>query len=305
LTQSPLYPETGSPHLMNCTIFLLTVAAFCLSTAHTSAEVDKISKPVGTLCVMSYNLRYASQNPPNAWPQRRPLLAECVRSASPDLIGTQEGLYPQLKDLARDLPEYAWIGLGREGGSKSEFMAIFYRKERFEPLAFDHFWLSDTPAVIGSSTWGNSNKRMVTWVRFRDRDTGHEFYHFNTHLDHQIQLARERGAELIRQRISELNTSLPVLLTGDFNAGADNKAHTILTSDDFLKDTWNLAKERRGEGLGTFNGFKGIPRNNTRIDWILARGNVEVDATEIVTFSRDSQFPSDHFPLVTWLRLTK
>jgi endonuclease/exonuclease/phosphatase family metal-dependent hydrolase len=233
------------------------------------------------------------------------LIAECVKSISPDLIGTQEGLYPQLKDLTADLPEYAWIGLGREGGSKSEFMAIFYKKVRLEPLAFDHFWLSDTPTVIGSSTWGNSNKRMVTWVRFRDRDTGHEFYHFNTHLDHQIQLARERGAELIRQRISELNTSLPVLLTGDFNAGADNKAHTILTSDDFLKDTWNLAKERRGEGLGTFNGFKGIPRNNTRIDWILARGNVEVDATEIVTFSRDSQFPSDHFPLVTWLRLTK
>ena len=146
---------------------------------------------------------------------------------------------------------------------------------------------------------------MVTWVRFRDRDTGQEFYHFNTHLDHEIQLARERGAELIRQRISDLNTSLPVLLTGDFNAGADNKAYTILTSEDFLRDTWNLAKERRGEGLGTFNGFKEIPRNNTRIDWILARGNVEVDATEIVTFSRDAQFPSDHFPIVTWLRLTK
>ena len=82
---------------------------------------------------MSYNLRYASQNPPNAWPQRRPLVAECVRSISPDLIGTQEGLYPQLKDMAADLPEYAWIGLGREGGSKSEFMAIFYKKGRFDP----------------------------------------------------------------------------------------------------------------------------------------------------------------------------
>ena len=291
--------------MKNRITFLVAIAALCMSTVRTPAEADKKSNPAGTLCVMSYNLRYASQTPPNAWPQRRPLIAECVRNISPDLIGTQEGLHPQLKDMAEDLPEYAWIGLGREGGSKSEFMAIFYKKTRFDPMAFDHFWLSDTPAVIGSSSWGNSNKRMVTWVRFRDRDTGQEFYHFNTHLDHEIQLARERGAELIRQRVSDLKTSLPVLLTGDFNAGADNPAYTILTSQDFLRDTWNLAKERRGEGLGTFNGFKEVPRNNTRIDWILARGNVEVDATEIVTFARDGQFPSDHFPIVAWLRLAR
>ena len=291
--------------MKNRIIFLFSVAVLCLSAARCPAGPVEKSKPAGTLCVMSYNLRYASQTPPNAWPQRRPLIAECVRSISPDLIGTQEGLHPQLKDMAEDLPEYSWIGLGREGGSKSEFMAIFYKKGRFDPMAFDHFWLSDTPAVIGSSSWGNSNKRMVTWVRFRDRDTGQEFYHFNTHLDHEIQLARERGAELIRQRVSDLKTSLPVLLTGDFNAGADNQAYTILTSQDFLRDTWNLAKERRGEGLGTFNGFKAIPRNNTRIDWILARGNVEVDATEIVTFARDGQFPSDHFPIVSWVRLAK
>jgi endonuclease/exonuclease/phosphatase family metal-dependent hydrolase len=286
-------------------IFFFVVAALWLSVTRTPAGPGENSKPIGTICVMSYNLRYASQNPPNSWPQRRPLLAECVRTISPDLMGTQEGLYSQLKELASDLPEYAWIGLGREGGSKSEFMAIFYKRVRFEPMAFDHFWLSDTPSVVGSSTWGNSNKRMVTWVRFRDRDTSQEFYHFNTHLDHEIQLAREHGADLIRQRVSDLKTSLPVLLTGDFNAGADNKAHAILTSEDFFRDTWNLAKERRGEGLGTFNGFKEIPRNNTRIDWILARGNAEVDATEIVTFSRNGQFPSDHFPIVVWLRLTE
>jgi endonuclease/exonuclease/phosphatase family metal-dependent hydrolase len=182
-------------------------------------------------------------------------------------------------------------------------MAIFYRKSRFEPLAFDHFWLSDTPEVIASSTWGNQNRRMATWVRFKDRTTKKEFYLFNTHLDHEIQAARERGASLIKERVAALKTELPVLLTGDFNAGADNKAHEILTGDSFFQDTWKLAAERRGEGLGTFNAFREIPKNNTRIDWILARGNVEVSATEIVTFSREGQFPSDHFPLVTWLKL--
>src|SRR5262245_31952743 len=100
-----------------------------------------------TLCLMTFNLRYASDRPPNSWAQRRPVMGDCIRSVNPDVIGTQEGLYRQLKDLQTDLPEYAWIGLGRDGGSRGEFMAVFYRTERFEALEYDHFWLSDTPNV--------------------------------------------------------------------------------------------------------------------------------------------------------------
>ena len=40
------------------------------------------------LCVMTYNLRYASKTPPNAWPDRRPLVREVIQSVKPDVIGT-------------------------------------------------------------------------------------------------------------------------------------------------------------------------------------------------------------------------
>ncbi len=298
--------STTSRSKISCTRWHLVAALWVLALGLSTGRIPAQSAATNgdTLCVMTYNLRFASPTGPNAWPQRRPLMRECIRSVSPDIIGTQEGLYPQLKDLAADLPEYDRIGLGRDGGSKGEFMAVFYRKARLEPMAFDHFWLSDTPNVIASSTWGNSNRRMVTWVRFLDHQTKREFYLFNTHFDHQVQLAREKSAQLVRRRIEELNTSLPIIMTGDFNAAADNKAHQILTGDGFFADTWTLAKERRGEGLGSFNGFKAVPKNNTRIDWILARGKVTVDVEQIVTFSRDGQFPSDHCPLVAWLRLT-
>src|SRR5690349_6193369 len=73
----------------------------------------------GNLTVMTFNLRYASIKPPNAWWQRRAAMAECIRSVDPDVFGTQEGLYGQLKDIEADLGgDYAWIGLGRDGGSK-------------------------------------------------------------------------------------------------------------------------------------------------------------------------------------------
>ena len=255
-----------------------------------------------SLAVMTFNLRYASSNTPNAWPQRRPVMRDCIQDAAPDVIGTQEGLYYQLKDIHADLPAYDWLGTGRDGGSHGEFMAIFYRKDRFEPLEYDHFWLSDTPNVVASTSWGNRNRRMVTWVRFLDRQSNQQFYLFNTHLDHEIQAAREKGAALIRERITALKTTLPVILTGDFNAAAgSNKAYSILTDGNFLTDTWTTARERINEPFGTFHNYQ-TPRAGSRIDWILTRGPVSADKIEIITCSRNGQYPSDHFPVITRLR---
>ncbi len=280
----------------------------------TALTIAAIARPLGVeaqtvssnLCVMTYNLRYANSNPSELWSNRRPVMRDLIRQVSPDVMGTQEGLYLQLKDLAADLPNYNWIGLGRDGGSHGEFMAVFYRKARLEPLEFDHFWLSDTPRAIGSKTWGPKFARMVTWIKFLDQVTKQEFYLFNTHFDHQVQVAREKSAELVRARIAELETDLPVILTGDFNAAAQtNQAYTILTSDRFLTDTWNTAPERIGEGIGTFNYFKGPNPGGPRIDWILVRGPVSPRKSEIVTFARDDVYPSDHFPVVTWLEFDR
>ena len=267
--------------------------------AFVNMAYDEDSEP--KLKVMTFNLRYASSNAPNAWPVRRPVMRDCILQSNPDLIGTQEGLYQQLKNVAEDFPEYHWIGTGRDGGSRGEFMAIFYKKARFEPQEFDHFWLSETPNVIGSTTWGNRNRRMVTWVRFLDKPSGREYYLANTHLDHEIQVAREKAAALIKERVAGLKSGTPFILVGDFNANAgENKAYDILTDGGFLTDTWPTAKERRNEGISTFHDFKG-PKPGGRIDWILTRGDFVAEWIEIVTFSRDGQFPSDHFPVITSL----
>lgn len=277
----------------------------CLLIAIQARSGESVAGPE-TLCVMTFNLRYASQSRPNSWPERRPVMKACIEKYLPDLIGTQEGLYQQLKDIAHDLPQYTWLGTGRDGGSRGEFMAIFYKPDRFEPLEYDHFWLSDTPNVIASSTWGNTCRRMVTWIRFRDKRTNTEFYFWDTHLDHEVQLAREKGADLIRERVESLRTSLPVILAGDFNATAGaNKAYDILVGSGLFQDLWLAARERRNEAINTFHGFNGPKQGGVRIDWILGRGIAEVVAAETVTFSQDGQFPSDHFPVIAWVKLAK
>jgi endonuclease/exonuclease/phosphatase family metal-dependent hydrolase len=252
-----------------------------------------------TLKVMSYNIRYASPLGANSWPVRRPLLKRLIESHSPDVIGTQEGLYGQLKDMENDLANYRWIGLGRDGGSRGEFMAIFYKADRFEPLEYDHYWLSDTPDAIGSTSWGNSVRRMTTWVKLRDRSAKQDFYVVNTHFDHQVEEARRRSAKLLWERSERLGERLPVVLTGDFNCAAgSSEAYRTLVAPGRFRDAWEDA-ERVGERTRSFNGFQHpAPKEGPRIDWILHRGPIRAVEIFLDDFAEGSQYPSDHFPVV-------
>jgi len=271
----------------------LSLAALALC-----AVAHALAAPL-SLRVMSFNLRFASAQPPHAWPERRPVMKQLIEREAPDLIGTQEGLFGQLNDLAADLPNYAWIGLGREGGSRGEFMAIFYRRDRFEPVAFDHFWLSDTPAVIGSATWGNHYQRMVTWVRLRERATGRELEIWNTHLDHEVEAARQKAAALLRTRLARIDAQTPLLLTGDFNCRAGRSAaYTELTDGAGLTDTWLAAARRTNDGLNTFHGYETPKRDGERIDWILARHPAAVASAAILDYADQGITPSDHFPII-------
>lgn len=253
--------------------------------------------------VMSFNLRHAGDKRPNSWAERRPAMAELLRATRPAVIGTQEGLFQQLSDIEADLDRrYAWIGTGRSGGSRGEFMAVFYDTGRLAPVEYEHYWLSDTPDVIGSNTWGGSSIRMVTWVRLRDLWTGGEFYVVNTHLDVSSRLARTRSAELIVRRLGDLDRSLPVVLTGDFNvpAHADPVYDTLLGAG--LADSWDSA-ERRGTVYATFHGYGPLVPDGDRIDWILTSPGVRTLSAEIDTFSLGGQFPSDHLPVRARLAL--
>ncbi|MER6047982.1 endonuclease/exonuclease/phosphatase family protein [Streptomyces sp. NPDC001793] len=285
-------------------------AAYGGKTAY-AAEDGDVGK---ALRLMTFNLRYASDTRPNSWAERRPAMRKLLRREAPHLLGTQEGLYAQLRDIAVDLgSHYAWVGTGRAGGSWDEFAAIFYDVRRLAPLEYDHFWLSDTPCVIGSRTWGNTVIRMATWVRFRDLrrsvdDRGEkrgpaEFYALNTHLDHAVQYSRERSAALIKDRLSALDPALPRIVTGDFNVAAHkNPVYDAMLEGGTLVDSWDSAGERSPQ-YGTFHGYRPLVPDGDRVDWILTSPVVRTRRASINTCSLDGQFPSDHLPvqaLVKW-----
>ncbi|GGK70634.1 endonuclease/exonuclease/phosphatase family protein [Streptomyces flaveus] len=286
------------------TAIAAAVALPLSSTAPLTATAAAPDRSSRRLEVMSFNLRYASTSEPNSWAARRPVTRELLRRESLHVIGTQEGLYQQVRDIEADLgPNFDWIGTGRAGGSRDEFMAIFYDTRRLAPVEYDHFWLSDTPNVIGSNTWGGGSIRMVTWVRFRDlRDGEREFHFLNTHLDNASQNARARAAQLIAERIAGLDRSLPLVVTGDFNVAAHKNPvyDTMLGAG--LVDTWDTAAER-SKLYATFHGYRPLIPDGDRIDWVLTTPGVTAHRASINTFSANGQFPSDHLPVQASLAL--
>ncbi|MEU9892678.1 endonuclease/exonuclease/phosphatase family protein [Streptomyces phaeochromogenes] len=281
----------------------LPLSSTALSTSP-AAAANRISRS-RRLEVMSFNLRYASTAEPNSWAVRRPVMRELLRQEQPHVMGVQEGLYQQVRDIEADLgPHYDWIGTGRAGGSRDEFMAVYYDTRRLAPVEYDHFWLSDTPNVIGSNTWGGGSIRMVTWVRFRDLGDGErQFYFLNTHLDNASQNARARAASLIAARIAGLDRTLPLLVTGDFNVAAHKNPvyDTMLAAG--LTDTWDTAAQR-SKLYATFHGYQPLTPDGDRIDWILATPGVTAHRASINTFSAHGQFPSDHLPVQASLTLS-
>lgn len=261
------------------------------------------------LRVMSFNLRVPIFiDGPNYWNFRKGLLVETIRRFDPDLLGTQECVLSQANHLREELADYAFVGVGRNDGQlRGEMCGVFFRRDRFDKLAEGHFWLSETPDVPGSKSWGTANTRMVTWVKLRDRWDGNTFCFFNTHFDHWGRRARAQAAILLRRKVSQIAGTLPVIVTGDFNADEDSLPYqTIITGtgrgDERFTDTFRAAN-RAGDlsDDGTRHDFRGS-RNGPRIDWIVTNSAFQTIQASIDHSGSGLRYPSDHFPVTAVIR---
>ena len=258
------------------------------------------------ITVMSFNIRYATaRDGENHWTLRRTFLLDVVREQDADIIGLQEALDSQIREIADAIPGYAVVGVGREDGrTAGEYAAILVRKDRFNVAEAGTVWFSDSPSVPGSTSWGNRVTRICTWARLVDRD-GTALWVYNVHLDHESQPSRERSAELLRRRIgSRSSPGEPVIVTGDFNVGEDNPAIRTMVGDKAFLDTFRLVHPEEKQA-GTFNGFKLDAVDGPKIDYVLVQPGAEVLSAAIVRTVRNGRYPSDHFPVVARVRLSR
>ena len=248
------------------------------------------------LTVLSYNIRYDNPNDgENQWKYRKERVASYIKEISPDIIGMQEVLEPQLVFLDVSLTEFSFVGVGREDGkTKGEYSPILYNSNRLTLLQTDTFWLSETPKVI-SVGWDAALERICTYAQFKHKETGQKFWVFNTHFDHIGELARIQSAKLIHQKIKMLNTNnFPVIITGDFNLTPDTAPIKILQNAyiDVMQKTPTNANN-----YGTFTGFDKLSNGEDRIDYIFQKGLKTIKSTHIWLKTTSGGWASDHHPV--------
>ncbi|MDR2005213.1 MAG: endonuclease/exonuclease/phosphatase family protein [Prevotella sp.] len=283
------------------------------------------------LVVGSYNIRYNNQGDAekgNGWERRYPVITKLISFNDFDILGTQEVLHNQLEDLQRELPQYGYVGVGRDDGKTAgEYAPIFYKKGRFELLKSGHFWMAEQTDYPNKG-WDAALPRICTWAQFKDRKKKKKIWFFNLHMDHVGVEARRHSARLVLKKIEEMCGKDAVILTGDFNVDQTHESYKLLANSNILFDSYEIAGVRYALN-GTFNAFKPNLMTNSRIDHIFVTGKFVDDRygvltdtyrvpvenskelhigdfpKEVFSMEAETRLPSDHYPVKVYLHYKK
>jgi len=257
-------------------------------------DTDKIQVVVGT-----YNLRLQTTADVGElhWESRRQWVRKIVDDHDFDILGTQEGYMTQIRDVVED-KDYAYVAVGRDDGvSAGETCAILYKEDKFAVEAQGTFWFSQTPD-IPSSGWDATIRRICTWIKFREIESGKIFFVFNAHYDHQGNIARVESSKLMLEKIQEIATDFPVMMTGDLNSEPSSEPVTTLIGTKFLWDSKPITKSPATGPEGTYYGYNLSTSPNSRIDYVFVSRKVHVLEYKVIEDDfTTGNIASDHLPV--------
>ena len=285
------------------------------------------------LKVLQFNIQTENGNA-SPFRTRADMYRRLVDELQPDVVGMEEVTVNWFKwlDACVFNESYARIGEARTPGGEAN--PIYYRKDKFDLVDGGTFWLSDTPDVVGSAFEAANYPRICTWVVLRDKATGIEFAHMNTHLDHNGKNNSTDGNNLRKEqmkviiRFSQRFGNMPMFLTGDLNnrrttsAGKLYALYKMITGKSTVTDeegneyTMTLADSRidapvtvdenhlatmtanYNESSASYNPGK------EPIDYVFYNpANTDPLSYETFLISRNGQEISDHLPVFTTFRI--
>lgn len=249
------------------------------------------------LKVESFNLRYDNPNDGiNAWPQRQQRVLAHLLKEQADVVGMQEVLAHQLDWLDHHLPDYAFVGVGRDDGKRGgEFVPLLYNTKTLNILDNGYFWLSETPNIAGSIGWLAKLPRVVTWAKFSYHND--VFFVFNAHFSHVSDLARQKSAEFLVRYIPTIAKGAPVILLGDLNTLDSEPAYNTIIAEPQLQFI-DSALVNPQQAASTFNGF-GQETEHKRIDYIFVSKGLSSSQYTTHQIREAERYISDHYPIST------
>lgn len=254
----------------------------------------------GHLQVYSNNIRFATTTPGAAekpWSDRKYDVVQSIKffaSRGNTVVGLQEVLKSQLDDILELLGgDWAYYGVGRDGGESGEYSPVLYDTTQFTLLDSKTLWLSETPDVP-SKGWDAALPRIATLTQLKTKSGGYTFNFYNTHLDHLGVVAREKSMALIAGL--EWHDG-PILLSGDFNSPPTEDAYKEISK--YYSDTRLVSKIKYGF-TGTYTGFQ--DEADVIIDFIFVKG-LDSDYYGVLPNGFEELKFSDHRPVVAGFKL--
>lgn len=167
-----------------------------------------------------------------------------IDSYDPDVIGVQEFNYSWsvVLDMVSDFYDtYEMVGEPRlepsDKSNNNEYSAIFYKKDKFDLIETDTYWLSPTPDKV-SKFDETEYYRIMTYAVLERKSDGARFVHFNTHLATD-KTSRHKQIEVLLAlagNVLEKHGELPHYFTGDFNMTPQDAGYGKML-DWLLEDT--------------------------------------------------------------------
>ncbi len=281
--------------------------------AFVCSSVSYGRKP-SSIILSTYNLRCltdADNARGDQWTKRLPIVKGLIEFHGFDIFGTQELRYSQIEDLLKEMPQYKYVGAGRDDGKKAgEHVAIFYDPAKFELIDSGNFWLNEdeTHPVKG---WDAAYIRICTWGKFKVKENGFTFLYYNVHLDNEGDLARKESAKMIISKMNAMSASMPAIMAGDFNVTENSSVYRAATEGGKLLDARKVADIVYCNN-STYNDFNPAGSGEGVIDFILLTKDFKVKKYGLLTDVYRSvdangiakaRTPSDHFPIMLQLEV--
>ncbi len=249
--------------------------------------------------IVTFNIRCDyKQDGANYFEFRKSLILKKIMIEQPDILGFQEVLPHVVDWLKENLTNYYVIGCGRESDLTGEQACIAYRKESFNLIKMETFWLSETPGIPGSRYENQSEcPRTCTVAYLHDLQTSKVVRIYNTHLDHIGSGARKLGLSQIMKKIyqDDFLGKLPFVFMGDFNAFPDSEEMRVLKDyKDIVDCTKNIT--------GTFHDYGRLALEE-KIDYIIADKTLSCREAVKWTDCEDGVYLSDHYPVSVILEI--
>ena len=254
---------------------------------------------------VTFNIRYSwDADGINSFPFRAGLMLNKIDAEKPDVICFQEVSDKIGAFLKAHLPEYAFTGHGRDADYTGEAMLTAVKKETFEVLSTETFWLSPTPEIPGSRyPTQNVCRRTCNVTVVMEKSSGKAIKVYNTHFDYETEpTVRMQEAEQIAARITEDNKklSMPFVLAGDFNSAPDSEIikHIESNTTPKISDVAKIFSQ-------TFHNFgKHNEVNNLfkKIDYIFIPASVKAGKPKLWDDEWNGVWLSDHYPIEAELK---